>query len=151
MSYGFPFVVESMVAVLLLFTILYCVRLNRGIAQFKGGEKNLRATIAELITASESAERAIAGLKTTMREAEQTLGERLRGAEKFTKEIESQIEAGEGILNRLAQIAAIRPLATGKADAKSAAKPPAPDTKAIMAAAQAFAARTRARAQGHAA
>ena len=147
MSNGFPFIIESMVAVLLLFTILYCVRLNNGIQKFKGGEKNLRATIAELITATETAERAIAGLKTTMREAEQTLGERLRGAEKFSSEIESQIEAGEGILSRLAKIAAIRPLATGK----PGAKPAVPDTKAIVAAAQAFAERTRARAQGCAA
>ena len=151
MSNSFPFAIESMVAVLLLFTILYCVRLNKSITQFKGGEKNLRATIAELITASESAERAIAGLKTTMREAEQTLGERLHSAEKFSGEIESQIAAGESILSRLAQIAAIRPMATGKANLKPAAKPAAPDTKAIMAAAQAFAERTRLRAQGRAA
>lgn len=147
MIYSFPFAVESMVAVLLLFTILYCVRLNRSIQHFKGGEKNLRATIAELVTATETAERAIAGLKTTIREAEQTLGDRLDRAEKFSEEMESQIEAGEGILNRLAKIAAIRPLATGKADSK----PAGPDTRAIMAAAQAFAERSRARAQGRAA
>ena len=151
MNYGFPFIIESMVAVLLLFTILYCVRLNRGIMQFKGGEKSLRMTIAELITASETAERAIAGLKTTMREAEQTLGERLLKAEKFSREIESQIEAGESILGRLAQIAAIRPMATGKPDFKSGAKPAGPDTKAIMAAARAFAERTRAGRRGQAA
>jgi hypothetical protein len=151
MSNSFPFAIESMVAVLLLFTILYCVRLNKSITQFKGGEKNLRATIAELVTASENAERAIAGLKITMQEAEQTLGERLHGAETFSKEIESQLEAGESILSRLAQIAAIRPIAAGKTAVKPAAKPAAPDTKAIMAAAQAFADRTRARAQGRAA
>jgi hypothetical protein len=147
MSNGFPFVIESMVAVLLLFTILYCVRLNRSIQQFKGGEKNLRATIAELVTATETAERAIAGLKTTMREAEHTLGDRLHRAEKFSGEIESQIEAGEGILNRLAKIAGVRPLTTGKL----VTRPTGPDTKAIMAAAQAFAERSRTRAQGYAA
>lgn len=147
MNYSFPFAVESMVAVLLLFTILYCVRLNRSIQQFKGGEKNLRAMIAELVTATETAERAIAGLKTTMREAEQTLGDRLDRAERFSEEMESQIEVGEGILSRLAKIAAIRPLATEKADTK----PAGPDTRAIMAAAQAFAERSRARAQGRAA
>ena len=147
MSNGFPFVIESMVAVLLLCTILYCVRLNKSIQQFKGGEKNLRSTIAELVTATETAERAIAGLKTTMREAEQTLSDRLNQAEKFSGEIEGQIEAGEGILNRLAKIAGISALATSKAPAK----PAGPDTRAIMAAAQAFADRSRARAQGRAA
>ena len=43
----------------------------------QGRREELRATIAELVTATETAERAIAGLKTTMREAEQTLGDRL--------------------------------------------------------------------------
>ena len=102
----------------------------------------MRTTIAELVTATETAERAIAGLKTTMREAEQTLGDRLYRAEKFSGEIESQIVAGEDILGRLAKIAAIGPLATGK----TVARPAGPDTKAIMAAAQAFAERSRARA-----
>ena len=147
MTFGFPFLIESMVAVLLLFTILYCVRLNKSIEQLKGGEKNLKAMIAELITATETAERAIAGLKTTVREADQTLGERLRAAEKFSTDIGRQIEAGESILGRLAKIAAIRPLATGVQDAK----PAGPDTKAIMAAAQAFADRSRKRTQGLAA
>ena len=55
MTFGFPFIIESMVAVLLLFTILYCVRLNKSIEQLKGGEKSLKATIAELIIATETA------------------------------------------------------------------------------------------------
>jgi hypothetical protein len=147
MSYGFPFIIETMVAVLLLFTILYCVRLNNGIMQLKGDEKTLKTTIAELITASETAERAIAGLKTTVREADQTLGERLRSAEKFSADIGRQIEAGKSILSRLAQIAAIRPAATGTQEAR----PAMPDPKAIVVAAQAFAERTRSRGQGLAA
>ena len=147
MSYGIPFVIETMVAVLLLITILYCVRLNSRILQLKGDEKTLKKTIAELISATETAERAIAGLKTTICEAEQTLGERLRTAEKFSAEIGCQITSGESILRRLAQIAAIRPLATGAREDKSAM----PDPKAIMAAAQAFAERSRSRGQGLAA
>ena len=52
--------VESMVSVLLLLTILYCVRLNKQLRLLKADEQTLRATIAELITATEIAERAIA-------------------------------------------------------------------------------------------
>ena len=55
--------VESMVSVLLLLTILYCVRLNKQLRLLKADEQTLRATIAELITATEIAERAIGGLE----------------------------------------------------------------------------------------
>jgi hypothetical protein len=143
MSYGFPFIIESIVAVLLLLTILYCVRLNRGIVQLKGNEKTLKTTIAELIKATETAERAIAGLKITVQGADQTLGERLRSAEKFSADIARQIESAEAVLARVTQIAAINSGATGA----QAQKPVLPDTKAIMAKAKAFAERTRSRAQ----
>src|SRR6185312_13374003 len=73
-SYHFGFLVETMVSILLLLTILYCVRLNNQIRLLKANEQSLRATIAELITATEIAERAIGGLKSTMREGEQVLG-----------------------------------------------------------------------------
>ena len=68
MSYHYGYLVESMVSILLLLTILYCVRLNKQLRLLKADEQTLRATISELITATEIAERAIAGLKATMRE-----------------------------------------------------------------------------------
>ena len=161
MSHGSPLIIEILVAILLLFTILYCVRLNNSIKQLKGQEKTLKSTIAELITATDTAERAIAGLKITVHEADQTLGERLRASEKFAVEIGRQLDTGESILNRLAQIASLRPLAAPtSAPARSAGQaaapvrvpnPAAPDTKRIMAAAQAFAQRARSRIQSRAA
>ena len=80
-SYHYGFLVETMVSVLLLLTILYCVRLNKQLRLLKADEQTLRATISELITATEIAERAIAGLKSTMREGEQSLGQRLQRVE----------------------------------------------------------------------
>ena len=143
MSYHYGFLVESMVSILLLLTILYCVRLNKQIRLLKADEQTLRATIAELITATEIAERAITGLKATMREGEQSLGARLQRAESVTADIERQLAAGEELLARLTRIA-------------NAARPPAqqpvvPDAKAVAAAAQAFSERARARARGLAA
>ena len=143
MIYHYGFLIETMVSILLLLTILYCVRLNRQLRLLKADEQSLRATISELITATEIAERAIGGLKTTMREGEQTLSERLQGAEQLSADIERQLTAGEGLLSRLTRIAvAARP-----------ADEPAyvPDAKAVAAAAQAFAERTRARMGGLAA
>src|SRR5665213_952564 len=46
-----------MVSVLLMLTILYCVRLNKQIRLLKADEQSLRATIGELITATEIADR----------------------------------------------------------------------------------------------
>ena len=75
--------IESLVAVLLLLTIGYCVVLNRRLKKLKADEQALRDMIAELITATEIAERAIAGLKVTVQDCDQTLGERLRAAERM--------------------------------------------------------------------
>jgi hypothetical protein len=139
-SYHYGYLVESMVSILLLLTILYCVRLNKQLRLLKADEQTLRATISELITATEIAERAIAGLKTTMREGEQTLSERLQRNEQISVELERQLGAGEELLSRLARI-------TGVARPADAA---VPDAKAVAAAAQAFAERTRARTRAQA-
>jgi Domain of unknown function (DUF6468) len=136
-SNGFGLMIESLVAVLLVLTIAYSVLLNKRLKRLKSDELMLKATISELITATEIAERAIVGLKVTVRECDQGLGEKLRSAERFAGEIGRQIEAGEEICKRLAQIvSAGRP---GSADAA----PIAHDTQATVKAAQAFAARTR--------
>ena len=67
----FGLMIESLVAVLLLLTILLLRRgSTRSCKRLKADERSLKATIAELITATEIAERAIAGLKATVREAE---------------------------------------------------------------------------------
>jgi uncharacterized protein DUF6468 len=140
-SYHYGFLVESMVSILLLLTILYCVRLNKQLRLLKADEQSLRATISELITATEIAERAIGGLKATMREGEATLSARLDRGEQMSADIERQLREGEELLSRIARIAgAARP-----ADEA----PPVPDAKSVAAAAQAFAERTRARMSGH--
>jgi hypothetical protein len=140
-SYHYGFLVETMVSILLLLTILYCVRLNNQLRLLKADEQSLRATISELITATEIAERAIGGLKSTMREGEQTLSARLDRGEQLSADIERQLRAGEELLIRLTRIAG----AGRAADEPSAV----PDARAVAAAAQAFAERTRARMSGH--
>jgi hypothetical protein len=140
----FGLVIESMVAVLLLLTIGYCLLLNRKLHRLKADEQALKATISELITATEIAERAIAGLKLTVRDCDQNLGERLRTAERFSADIAQQIDAGREIMDRLAQIV----LATRPGPEPA---PTAPDTRAMLAAAHAFAERARSRVNGIAA
>ncbi|HZQ14614.1 MAG TPA: DUF6468 domain-containing protein [Pseudolabrys sp.] len=142
MNYGY--VVEIMVALLLLLTILYCVRLNRQLRLLKADEQTLRATISELITATEIAERAIAGLKTTMKDGEQNIAGRIERMERVSAELDEQLTAGEQLLERLKRI-------TGAGTGRPEPEPKVPDAKAVAAAAQAFAERARARLSGLAA
>jgi hypothetical protein len=131
MSFNLGYLVESMVSCLLLLTILYCVRLNKQLRLLKADEQTLRATISELITATEIAERAIGGLKSTMLDGEKSLSERLARMESITAELDERIAAGEDLLARLTRIA--------KAGSPSA------EPASLAAAAQAFAERARSR------
>jgi hypothetical protein len=147
MSHSFGLVIESLVAVLLLVTIGYCTLLNRRLKRLKADEQSMRAMIAELITATEIAERAIGGLKVTVRECDENLGAQLTAGTMLSAKLAKQVSAGEAILNRLTQIAlAARPAG---AEAEAAAEPAAPvqnrsNAKALLAAAQAFSERRRA-------
>jgi hypothetical protein len=156
-SYGFGLTIESMVAILLLLTILYCARLNKQIGQLKADERMMKTTVADLLAATEKAERAISGLKITVNEADKSLGVRLREAEGYCASLGDSLRAGEDLLSRLRKIAYANSLLGGETPVAVAAEPappppppPAPepvhDVKAVAAAAQAFADRARARA-----
>jgi chromosome segregation ATPase len=144
---GLSVMIEGLVAVLLLLTIAYCMMLNKRLKRLKADEQTLKATISELITATEIAERAITGLKVTVQECNTGLGQRLRSAEQVSGEIARQISAGTDVVNRLAQIVSV----TRPPDAAGAVSSIAPAAGATVAAAQAFAARARLRTSGQAA
>jgi Domain of unknown function (DUF6468) len=153
MSHAFGLIIESLVAILLVLTISYCYMLNQRLRRFKADEQSLKATISELITATEIAERAITGLKLTVHDCDQNIGERLRTAERYAADISAQVEAGEGVLRRLSQIVSVAraaaPAAAGQASAAPAS--PAPEARDLVAAANAIAERTRSRVSGLAA
>jgi hypothetical protein len=139
-SYSFGLMIESLVAFLLLITIGYCVILNSRLKRLRADEASLKATISELITATEIAGRAVAGLKATAHDCDGTLGERMRAAERLSEGMQRQLKAGELLLSELVRSGIARP---------PAAATPAtfPDPKAVVAAAQAFADRARDRAR----
>ena len=148
MTNGFGFVIESLVALLLLLTIAYCITLNNRLKRLKADEQSLKATIAELITATEIAERAVAGLKTTAHDCDASLGERLRAADLCCAELSQQIKAGDLLVKRLSRIVAAGKSGEGEVASAPANDPRtvgAPDPKAVAAAAQAFAERARTR------
>jgi hypothetical protein len=134
---GFGMVIESLVSVLLLLTICYCVALNGRLKRLRTDERALREMIGELVLATDKAERAIGGLKVTVQECDQTLGERLRTAERITAVLDQQINSGGRIV--------------GAAAADGGTNAPAPTPTAMVAAAHAFAERARSRVFGRAA
>ena len=115
-----PFVsiaADGLVAVLLAATIVTSVRLSRRITRLKADEAALRQTIGELVQASETAERAIAGLRTTLGECDRTLADRLRTAERYAADLAEQVAAGNQVMARIAQIVeSSRPAAAGRPD-----------------------------------
>jgi Domain of unknown function (DUF6468) len=137
-SYGIGFMIETLVAILLGITIVYCIILNNRLKRLKADEQSLRATISELITATEIAERAVAGLKATAHECEDTLGERLKAADRLCSDLSKQVKGGEMVLSRLARVVVA---AQSLNDVPVVAD--APDPKALAAAARSFADRQR--------
>jgi ABC-type transporter Mla subunit MlaD len=139
MSHGFGIAIESLVAILLLLTIGYCMLLNSRLKRLKADEHSLKATIAELITATEIAERAIGGLKHTVRDVNENLGNQLNSAAQLSLQLKKQLAEGDNVIRRLSRIVvAARPAAEPEP-----AAPKLSAAQAVAAAAQAFSDRRR--------
>src|SRR3712207_3176287 len=91
---------DSLVAVLLVATIVSSVGLSRRITRLKADEVAMRATIAELMHATETAERAIAGLRTTLGDCDRTLADRLRTAERYAADRSEERRVGKECRSR---------------------------------------------------
>jgi prophage DNA circulation protein len=153
--------IESLVAVLLVLTIGYCMLLNKRLQRLKADEHSLRAVIGELVTATEIAERAIGGLKHTVRDVNEHLGAQLSAAHDMSDLLKKQLGEADHVVRRLSKIAnaarspmdepVAAPPVAAAAVAPQAAAAPAPaapakmsSAKAVAAAAQAFSERRRA-------
>jgi hypothetical protein len=141
MSHSFGVAIESLVAILLMLTIGYCMLLNARLKRLKADEHSLKATIGELITATEIAERAIGGLKHTVRDVNENLGNQLTSAGQMSLQLKKQLAEGDNVLRRLSKIAAAaRPAPERESEP---AVPKVSAAKAVAAAAQAFSDRRR--------
>jgi chromosome segregation ATPase len=142
MSHSFGIAIESLVAILLVLTIGYCILLNARLKRLKADEHSLKAVIAELITATEIAERAIGGLKHTVRDVNENLGNQLTAAAQMSQQLKNQLAEGDNVLRRLSRIA----IAARPPSEPAEPEPEAPkvsSAKAVAAAAQAFSERRR--------
>ena len=165
MSHSLGVIIETLVALLLMVTIGYCMLLNARLKRLKADEHSLKAVIAELITATEIAERAIGGLKLTVRDVNEHLGSQIVAATDMSEYLKRQLAEGDQVVRRLSKIAiaarpagaAFEPEAPKASGAKASgartfdAKTPdvrtsdvrTSDVKALAAAAQAFSDRKR--------
>jgi hypothetical protein len=153
------FMIESLVAVLLLITIGYCMLLNKRLQRLKADEHSLKAVIGELVTATEIAERAIGGLKHTVRDVNENLGSQLGAAHEISDLLKKQLGEADHVVRRLSKIAiaarspmdepvaapqVAAPVAPQAAPAPAAVAPAKMSSaKAVAAAAQAFSERRR--------
>ena len=144
MSHLLGIAIESLVAILLMLTIAYCMLLNKRLQRLKADEHSLKATIGELITATEIAERAIGGLKHTVRDVNENLGSQLSAAMQMSAHLKHQLAEGDAVIRRVSRIAS-----AARSPSEPEAPQPAPmvaasSAKAVAAAAQAFSGRRRA-------
>ena len=155
MNHSLGMAIEALVAVLLLITIGYCMLLNNRLKRLRSDEHSLKAVIAELITATEIAERAIGGLKHAVRDVNENLGDQLTSATEMSAHLKRQLAECDHVVRRLSKIAiAARPQNQGQNQAQNhemviepepaRLPPPKPSgAKAVAAAAQAFSERRR--------
>lgn len=139
MNHSFGLAIESLVAVLLVLTIGYCMLLNKRLKRLRADEQSLKATISELITATEIAERAIGGLKHTVRDVNDNLGNQIALATDLSRQLAKQLAEGDAVMRRLTRIAlAARPPTAPEPEAVTS------EARSVAAAARAFSERKRA-------
>ncbi len=153
MNHSLGLMIETLVAVLLLVTIGYCMLLNSRLKRLRADEHSLKAVIGELVTATEIAERAIGGLKHAVRDVNENLGNQLASATQMSEYLKRQLSECDHVVRRLSKIAiAARPQGSAAAEPEppahvaTPASAPAPrlsSAKAVAAAAQAFSERRR--------
>jgi hypothetical protein len=137
-------IADVLVACLLVATIVTCFILTKRIERLKADEAGMRQTVGALITATDNAERAIAGLKSTLGDCDRTLEERLRTAERYAADLAAQVEAGQAVMERIGKIVSTANLVGAKPAPAEEPAAPTPVSRLESAAQSAAAIRARA-------
>jgi len=149
MNHQLGLMIESLVAILLMVTVGYCILLNNRLKRLRADEHSLKAVIGELVTATEIAERAIGGLKHAVRDVNENLGQQLTSATQMSEQLKRQLSECDHVVRRLSKIAiAARPQQAAEPEPAQPEPQPPPqakssNAKAVAAAAQAFSERRR--------
>jgi len=144
MNHQLGLMIESLVAILLMVTVGYCILLNNRLKRLRADEHSLKAVIGELVTATEIAERAIGGLKHAVRDVNENLGHQLTSATQMSDHLKRQLAECDHVVRRLSKIAiAARPQQAAEPEPVNLQPSKASNAKAVAAAAQAFSERRR--------
>ena len=106
MTFNLNFFMELGLEVLLAFTLVYCVVLERRLAAVRRGQEGLKTHIGELNMAISGAGASLRALKAAANEAAGTLDERLKRARLHIDELGVLTASGERIASRMEGAAA---------------------------------------------
>ena len=95
------FIMELGLEILLAFTLVYCVILERRLAAVRKGQEGLKTTIGELNMAIAGAGASLRALKSAAGKAAHTLDERLKRARLHIDELSVLTASGERIASRM--------------------------------------------------
>ena len=95
---------DLLVGILLVATIVSSVRLSRRITRMKTDEAAMRSVVAELVSATDGADRAVAGLRATLAECDRDLAERIELARRQTDDLRRAMEAGDKVMGSLERV-----------------------------------------------
>jgi hypothetical protein len=101
MHFDLNFFMELGLEVLLAFTLVYCVVLERRLAAVRKGQEGLKTHIGELNMAISGAGASLRALKAAANEAAGTLDERLKRARLHIDELSVLTASGERIAQRM--------------------------------------------------
>ncbi len=94
-------ILESIVALLLLVTVIFCVRLERKLSALRSGQDGLKEIIGALNTATIRAQTSVAELRAAADAVGVELGERVGRARTIADELGILVETADGLADRL--------------------------------------------------
>ena len=92
---------ETLVAVLLVVTVVYCYMLNRRLANLRNGQEEMMALMDQFTEATRSAEASVSNLKAASREVGEDLSRKIEVARALSDELSGMTQSGDDLAGRL--------------------------------------------------
>lgn len=96
--------IQSILALLLVTCIVYCIRLERRLRVFQAANQQLGETVAQLTRKSQDAEQAILRFKEAAGECEAQITAPLHAARSLSTKLEQQLDDAETIMDKIGRI-----------------------------------------------
>ena len=123
MSGLLPFVLDVVIAVLLVATIIYAYILDKRLKAIRNGRAELEALSAQFIQATENAQISIENLKKLSAESAEGLDKRVTGAQNLVDELKFLVQRGDTLAEQLSDGISSTRKDSSKDDSKGGKKP----------------------------